>query len=119
MIVLIVALASAGATWILGWWGVAVVAVLAGVVQRANGGTPWRVALGCAAGWAMLLALDAVGGRFGRLTSVVAGVVAIPAVALLIAALLFPALIGWSGATVGALLSQRRAAPDRSVVERA
>ncbi len=119
MIVLIVALSSAGATWILGWWGVAIVAVLAGVVQRANSGRPWRVALGCAAGWGLLLALDAIGGRFVRLTSVVAGVVAIPAVALIIAAILFPALIGWSGATVGALISQRRVAPERSVVERA
>ena len=100
---LVVALAGAIATWTLGWWGVAVVAIVAGVVARARGGRPWLVALGCLLGWALLLVIDAAAGPFAVVAKTVSGAMNIPAIALLVVTLLFPALIGWSGATLGAL----------------
>ena len=108
---LVVALAIACVTWFAGWWGVAVVALLAGAVYRREGGRPWRVALGASGGWAILLLIDATGGRFGHVASKVAGAMSLPAAALLLVTLLFPALIGWSGATVAAMLGQPQSDP--------
>ena len=103
---LIIVVAAAGFTFIAGWWGVAIVAVGAGIVFRRDEGRPWRVALGAMAGWILLLLLDAIGGRFGRVVTAVSGSMSIPAVALLGATLLLPCLMGWSGATVGAAIGQ-------------
>jgi hypothetical protein len=102
MIQLLVALATALATWTLGWWGVAVVAVAAGALARAGGSRPWLVALGATEGWAILLLFDVASGPFARVASTVSGAMKIPSAGLLVATLLFPALIGWSGATLGA-----------------
>ena len=103
----LLAIAFAGATWIIGWWGVAIVALIAGVVYRRDGGRAWRVALGAAEGWALLLLVDAIGGHFGRMATTVAGAMSLPAVVLVVVTLLFPALIGWSAATVAGMLGQR------------
>ena len=102
---LIVALVIACVTWFVGWWGVAVVALVAGAIYRREGGRPWRVALGASGGWAVLLLIDAIGGRFGHVATTVAGAMSLPAAALLLVTLLFPALIGWSAATVAGSLS--------------
>jgi hypothetical protein len=99
----IVALATALGTWVLGWWAVAIVALFAGALHRAENGRPWRVALACLTGWALLMLFDAAVGPFGSVAKTVAGAMSIPSAALLIVTLLFPALIGWSGATLGAL----------------
>ena len=103
---LLVALGVAGLTWLVGWWGVAIVALIVGFAYRSEGGRPWRVALGASEGWAILLLIDTFDGRFGRVATTVAGSMSLPAAALLIVTLLFPALIGWSAATVAAALSQ-------------
>ncbi|HEY5441391.1 MAG TPA: hypothetical protein VIJ90_08945 [Gemmatimonadaceae bacterium] len=103
---LLVALGVAGLTWLVGWWGVAIVALIVGFAYRSEGGRPWRVALGASEGWAILLLIDTFGGRFGQVATTVAGSMSLPAAALLIVTLLFPALIGWSAATVAAALSQ-------------
>ena len=103
---LLVALGVAGLTWLVGWWGVAIVALIVGFAYRSEGGRPWRVALGASEGWAILLLIDTFGGRFGQVAMTVAGSMSLPAAALLIVTLLFPALIGWSAATVAAALSQ-------------
>ena len=114
---LIIALASAGFTFLAGWWGVAIVALGAGFVFSQEDGRPWRVALGAIIGWVLVLLLDMTGGRFGRVTTAVSGSMRIPAVALLGVTLLLPGLMGWSGATVGAAIGhamkyRRRAVPD-------
>lgn len=107
MIALLLIAAAVGAlTFIAGWWGAAVVAIGVGIVYRQDGGRPWRVALGATLGWVLLLAFDMLGGRFGRVTSTVAGSMSIPAAALLVVTLLLPALLGWSAATVGAAIGQ-------------
>lgn len=109
----LVALTATLATWTLGWWGVAIVAIVAGVIARAEGGRPWRVALGCSLGWAVLMLIDAAAGPFANVAKTVSGAMSIPSGALLLVTLLFPSLIGWSGATIGALggPSLRRSAP--------
>ena len=114
---LLIAAAAAGLTFAAGWWGVAVVALVAGLIFSHDGGRPWRVALGATAGWVLLLLLDMTSGRFGRVATVVSGSMSISAVALLGVTLLLPALLGWSGATVGAAIGQvttsaRRGTPD-------
>ena len=101
---LMVAVATAGVTWILGWWGVAVVAVAAGVIARREGGHTWLVALGTMEGWAILMLIDAATGPLRHVASLVSGAMSLPAAALVAVTLLFPALIGWSGATLGALV---------------
>lgn len=99
----VVALAAACATWAVGWWGVAIVAVLAGVLARKNSGHPWLTALACMVGWAILMLIDAAAGPFLHVARTVSGAMNIPSAALLSVTLFFPALIGWSGATIGAL----------------
>jgi hypothetical protein len=113
----LVAAAAALATWTLGWWGVAIVAIVAGVISRAQGGRPWRVALACLVGWALLMAIDAAAGPFGTVMKTVSGAMSLPSAALLLVTLLFPALIGWSGATIGALggPSLQRSPPPSSL----
>jgi len=103
---LLVAVIVAGATWFVGWWSVAIVALVVGFMYRREGGRAWRVALGASEGWAILLVIDAIGGRFVPVASTIAGAMSLPAVALIVVTLLFPALIGWSGATLGAGVSK-------------
>ena len=98
----VVAFAAAFSTWILGWWGVAIVALVAGALNHAECGRPWRVALGCLVGWALLMLVDHAMGPLPRVASMVSGAMRIPSAALIVVTLLFPALIGWSGATLGA-----------------
>jgi hypothetical protein len=99
---LLVAGSIAGLTWTIGWWGVAVAALILGFVFRDEGGRAWRVALGATEGWAILLLIDLLGGPLGYVATTVGGAMRIPGPALLVATLLFPALIGWSGATIAA-----------------
>ena len=103
---IVLALSMAGLTWLLGWWGVAVVAVIAGVMYRHENGRRWRVALGATEGWALLLVLDALGGPLGRVTTTLGGAMSIPGPALLLVTLLYPALLGWSGAALASELSR-------------
>jgi hypothetical protein len=114
---LVMAVAAAGFTFMAGWWGVAIVGLAGGAFFSRNDGRPWRVALGTTLGWVLLLLLDTMDGRLGRVTTAVSGSMKIPGVALLGVTLLLPGLMGWSAATVGAALGQaarsrRRGAPD-------
>ena len=110
-------MAAAAFTFLAGWWGVVIVALGAGIVFSKDDGRPWCVALGATMGWVVLLGLDAMGGRFGRVAMAVSGSMSIPSSALLGVTLLLPGLMGWSGATVGAAIGhavryRRRAVPD-------
>ena len=98
---LAVAAAIATVTWIVGWWGVAVVALIAGVLLRRRRGVAWLVALAAMVGWGALIVVDVSGGRFSALAASVAGVMRVPVPALLVVTLLFGALLAWSAAVVG------------------
>lgn len=104
---LLVAGSMAGLTWLLGWWGVAVAALILGFVFRDDDGRAWQVALGASEGWAILLVIDLLLGPLGRVESTLGGAMRIPGPALLLATLLFPALIGWSGAAAASEIGRR------------
>jgi hypothetical protein len=96
-----IAFAIATLTWLLGWWGVVVAALVAGVLLRRRPGTAWLAALAAIAGWGALIVVDTFGGRFAPLAASIAGVMRVPAPALLVVTLLFGALLAWSAAVVG------------------
>lgn len=112
---LVVAIATAGLTWMLGWWGVAIVAVVAGFVYRADGGRAWWVALGALEGWALLLLFNLARGPLMHVASTLGGAMSIPGPALMVLTLLFPALLAWSGAIVAAAVG-RAVAPSKAPV---
>ena len=102
-----IALAVAALTWSIGWWGVVIVALVAGFALRHRRGAAWLVALGAVVAWALLLVVDAVGGRFSTLARSIAGVMRLPVPALLLVTLLFAALLGWGAAVVGSEFGRR------------
>ena len=114
----LVAFATACSTWILGWWGVVIVSLIAGALHHAERGRPWQVALGCLMGWALLVLVDLAIGPLPRVASTVSGAMKIPSAALILVTLLFPALIGWSGATLGARGGPAPPAPRKGELER-
>jgi hypothetical protein len=98
---LAVALAIAALTWLLGWWGLVIAALVAGAVLHRRGGAAWIIALSGFVAWGVLVALNTIGGRFTALATSVGGVLRVPAAALLVVTLLFGALLAWSAAVVG------------------
>jgi hypothetical protein len=112
---LLVAVCMAGLTWTLGWWGVAVAALILGVVFRNEGGRAWRVALGATEGWAILLVIDIMFGPLAMVMKTVGGAMSIPGPALLLVTLLYPALIGWSGATLASEIASGLARRESKV----
>ena len=98
--VLVVSVAMAALTWLLGWWGVLLAAAIVGFVFRDQGGGGWRVALAAALAWAALLVGDALAGPLGVVSATLGGVLRVPGVVLVLLTLAFPALLAWSAATV-------------------
>ena len=105
---LVTALAVAALTWVVGWWGVVIAALLAGVVLWRRRGAAWLVALAAIVAWSALILTNAVGGRFATLASSIGGVMGVPPALLVIVTLLFGALLAWSAAVLGSEI--RRAA---------
>jgi hypothetical protein len=101
MILLLLAMiAVAALTWLIGWWGVLLAAVAAGAATHSRRGSAWRIALGAALAWALLLLLDARAGALGTLSRALAGVIGVPALVLVLSTLAFPAVLAWSAATL-------------------
>ncbi|MEP6732598.1 MAG: hypothetical protein ABJE10_18285 [bacterium] len=100
----LVAVSMAGITWAAGWWGVALLALILGFVYRNESGRAWRVALGASEGWALLLIVDMVLGPLGHVARTLGGAMSIPAPALVLVTLLFPALLAWGSAALAAEL---------------
>ena len=110
--VLVVAGAMTALTWLIGWWGVLVAALIVGFVFHEHGGGGWRVALAAALAWGVLLAIDAAVGPFGVVSTTLAGVLRVPGYVLVLLTLVFPALLAWSAASVVA--EARRMATSRA-----
>jgi hypothetical protein len=107
------ALVIAAATWLIGWYAVPVVALVAGVARM----RPGLVGLAASLGWLALLIIDALSG-IARLGSVLSGIMGLPAPALFAVTLIFPALLAWSAASVAkAALDLRLGGGARSVPE--
>ena len=98
----IVATVVAALTWFVGWWGVPLVAAVAGALLWRRRGIAWLVALAAVIAWSVLILVDGTSRRFGVLAGVVGGTLRLPASALLTVTLLFAALLAWSAATLGA-----------------
>jgi hypothetical protein len=113
---LIVALAMAVLTWMVGWWAVPLVAVAAGAVLWRRRGIAWLIALASAGAWGAIVLVDAARGRLPVLAATLGGLLKVPGALLLAVTLLFAALLAWSAAVIGAELGRfvRRevAAPD-------
>lgn len=112
MIALIVtAMAAALLTWVVGWWGVVVAALVAGAALSHRRGVAWLVALAAVMAWCALILGNAVGGRFAVLASSIAGVMRVPSMLLIVVTLLFGALLAWSGAVLGSEIGRAARRP--------
>jgi hypothetical protein len=85
------------ATW-LGWWAVPVVALLWGAIRPGVRRPAGNAAIAAALAWAAWLVVDRVAGTaaLAALAVRLGGVMNLPAVALIVLTLLFPALLAWS-----------------------
>lgn len=97
----IVAAILVAATWVAGWWGVPLVAIVAGALLATRRGIAGLTALAAVIAWSVLILIDGASGRFGVLARVVGATLTLPAGALLMVTLLFAALLAWSAAAVG------------------
>ncbi len=108
--VLLLALAFGAGSWV-AWWMVPVVAGLWGMLRPA---VPRPAAMAAAAAAlaavAWLLADAAAPTDFGALAGPMGVLMSLPAVVVLAAAVLFPALLAWSAAAVAAALRPRATA---------
>ena len=102
--VLFVAAAMSALTWVLGWWGILVAALIIGVVFHEHGGGGWCVAAAAVVAWGTLLVADASTGALGRVATMLGGVMGVPAAGVLVLTLAFPAALAWSAATIAAEL---------------
>jgi hypothetical protein len=109
--VLIVAVTVAALTWVVGWWGLVVVALVFGVIHRADGGGARFAALGSGLAWLGLLAGNAAGGRLPLVVTTVGGAMGVPGIVVVAITVLFAAAVGWSAAAVSGELA-RSIGPD-------
>ena len=94
MLALVVtAIATAALTWLVGWWGVVIAALIAGAVLSHRRGAAWLVALAAIVAWCALILANAVGGGFATLAASIGGVMGVPPALLVIVRLLFAALL--------------------------
>ena len=107
MVALVAAFALA--TWAGGWWTVPIVAFVAGTRERSGGARPLAIAIAAAVAWGVLLIGSSTSAAFATLMRELAGIMALPRVAILLLALVFPALLAWSAAALaGELFGRER-----------
>jgi len=112
--VLVLAVVLAFATVFLGWWGVPVVAFLWGLLTARLLRRPaGAAALAAVLAWAALLGMDAMGGRLTGLGTLFGSIAKLPSGVFFALSLLFPALLAWSAAALGADLRGGRPARRR------
>ena len=101
LVPLALAAVIAAATVLLGWWAVAAVAALFGLVAAGRlRRVPGTATLAALLAWGGLLVVDALGPRFGAVAAGLGGAMTLPAAALIALALAFAALLAWSAATL-------------------
>jgi hypothetical protein len=111
----LIAEAFAVATYALGWWAVPLVALLCGLTISLDGKPVLYATICAAAGWSMLLLLDAARGPLGEVAARFGGVMGFPPLALVATTLLFPALLSWSASLIGSAL-KKKIVRERGVV---
>jgi hypothetical protein len=103
----LIAEAFSVATYALGWWAVPLIALLCGLTIKLDGRPVFYATAGAAAGWFMLLLLDAARGPLGEVASRFGGVMGFPPAALFVTTLLFPALLALSASSIGAAVRKK------------
>ena len=96
----VVAAVTVAATILLGWWSVAAVGIVSGLVSPPGRATVLETGGGAAIGWAAILAASAVSGPIWVVAQRVGPVFGVPASGFLAIALVFPALLAGSAALV-------------------
>jgi hypothetical protein len=92
----ILLLANVLSTAFIGWWTVPVVAGAWGALT-AYDQKPWRTAaIAAAVAWALLLAVSGARGPLFELAGLLGGIFGLPGFAVVLLALIFPALLAWS-----------------------
>jgi hypothetical protein len=104
----IVAAILVASTWVVGWWGVPLVAAVVGALLYTRRGIAGLVALAAVIAWSVLILVDGSSGRFGALAGVLGATLSLPAGALLMVTLLFAALLAWSAAVLGVEIGRAR-----------
>jgi hypothetical protein len=113
---IVLILAFAAATMVLGWWGIPAVGALWGLIRKPPVFHRWRPAAAAAAiAWAGLLAASLVE-AFGVMVSQLDGALRLPALAVAALTLVFPAFLAGSAAELTyvarAAVSDYRRSPD-------
>jgi hypothetical protein len=112
--VLVLAVVLAVATVFLGWWAVPVVGFLWGLLTaRLLRWPAGAAALAAMLAWAALLGMDAMGGRLAGLGTLFGSIAKLPPGVFFALSLVFPALLAWSAAALGADLRGGRPARRR------
>lgn len=90
------------ATLLLGWWGVALLAVAWGVTARDTRGAGLVAGAAAMLAWAGLLAWTALHGPATALAATLGGIMGAPGFAFIVLSLIFPAALAWAGARASA-----------------
>jgi hypothetical protein len=109
---ILVTVALIAATAAIGWWGIAIAAFVWGMwaahstQQDAHGTRAATCAsIAAALAWTSLLLWTAARGPLPALITALGQIAGAPGSVLVVATVLFPALLAWSAATVGSALS--------------
>jgi hypothetical protein len=94
----LIAAATAVATMLLGWWSVAAIGLVGGLLAPAGRRAGLEAGLGAALGWAAILAVSALGGPIWTVALRVGPLFRLPALGFLAVAIIFPALLAGSAA---------------------
>jgi hypothetical protein len=100
--IIVLAAAFSLGTFYVGWWTVPVIALAWGWIVGPSRRPATRAALGAGIAWMGFLAHDAMRGPAGRLARTLGDVMHLPAVVLVVVTVLFPVILAWSAAVVGA-----------------
>lgn len=96
----VVAGATMAGTILLGWWSVAAVGIVSGLVSRPGRAAVLETGCGAAFGWAAILAGSAVSGPVWVVAQRVGPVFGMPGWGFLAVTMVFPALLAGSAALV-------------------
>ncbi len=106
--VIVLALAMAALTWLVGWWGILLVSIGWGLVAERHTKPASTVAMAAMLAWSALLLLTAMQGPVWMLSGTLAGIFGLPAVVLLIVTVMFPGLLALSSAALTGELKRLR-----------
>lgn len=120
--VLVLAVAIGAGTVFLAWWSVPVIAFVWGLLMARTLRRPAAAAaLAAALAWGVLLGVDAIDGQLYGLGTLFGAVAKLPPALFFGLSLVFPALLAWSAAAIGADLRggtpvRRRYVPPTEVL---